>query len=85
MNAAWCNFWEAAEVLLDAGADWKLRDNAGHDLAVTCFRMKPADDAKFEKSLRARRNVIAFLRKKGVDVEAVKKYVKELDGRIEEE
>jgi len=64
MDAAWCNFWEATEILLDAGADWKLQDKAGNDLAVMCFRRKPADDKKFEKSLQARRNVIAFLRKK---------------------
>jgi ankyrin repeat protein len=85
MDAGSRNFWEGVEILLEAGADWKLKDAYGNDLATMCFRRKPADDKDFERDLRARRNVIAFLRKKGVDLEAVKKRVMERDGRIMEE
>lgn len=69
MLAATLNLFDTVYKLLDAGADYRLADKAGYDLAdcVADSRVDP----KLDGGLREK--VISFMSKKGVDFDDVRK------------
>jgi hypothetical protein len=78
MYAAMMNWFDSVYYLLEAGADYRLKDRYGYSLAdeVVDSSVDPKSDAG-----RYRRRIAAFLEKNGIDLEPIKKRVLDRDRR----
>lgn len=76
MIAAGRRWYIAVWELLESDADCRLVDEHGHDLAFYSLDYS-VDSTQFPETSRYREKVIALLRKRGIDIEAMKRRVAE--------
>lgn len=70
MKAASARWYEAVYLLLQSGADFRIEDNYGNHLAVTCLEHKVDRHASLE-AFAYREKVLAFLTDNGVDLNRI--------------
>ena len=82
MEAATHLEYRIAYLLLQEGADWKLKEGNGKDLAYLCFSFPQMLDKEFPEGFKYNRKVLEFLREKGVDIEAAKMEAFKRNGKV---
>ena len=71
--AAKVNWFDSVLILLDAGADYQIKNEVGSDLAELC--VYSYIDPEFPEARRDRRKVAKYLEEKGIDLEPIKKKI----------
>ena len=80
MYAAGNRQYKMVYLLLQKGADWRLVNKHGQDLAFTCMSYKVMQN-DFPEVYRYQEKVLDFLRQKGVDLEEAQRKVDKHMGR----
>lgn len=82
MYAAMHLKYRAVYELLQSGADWKIKDENGLDLAYTCYSSSQDLNKDFPEGFKYNRKALEFLKNKGVDLEAAKKKALKRNGKV---